>query len=43
MQRSAAAVMIPSGVPPMPISRSTPVPGPGRGDRAGDVAVGDEA
>jgi hypothetical protein len=27
MQRSAAALIMPSGVPPMPISRSTPVSG----------------
>ena len=34
--------MMPSGVPPMPSSRSMPVPSRGGHDRAGDVAVGDE-
>ena len=33
---------MPSGVPPMPSSRSMPVSGAGRHDGAGDVAVGDE-
>ena len=37
----AAAEITPSGVPPIPISTSTPVPGL-RGDRRCDVAVPDQ-
>ena len=43
MHLSAAAVMTPSGVPPMPNRMSAPESGPGGGDGAGHVAVGDEA
>ena len=38
----AHAAMTPSGVPPMPNRMSEPEPGGRDGDRAGDVAVGDE-
>ena len=42
MQRMAAAVMMPSGVPPMPASRSVPDVRPARRDRARHVAIGDQ-
>ena len=41
-QRSAAAVITPSGAPPMPITAWTPVPGHGAADRGRQVAVGDQ-
>ena len=40
---SAHAAITPSGVPPMPNSMSVPGVAPRDRDRAGDVAVGDEA
>jgi len=40
MQRIAAAAMVPSGVPPVPISRSVPDSGARHGDGPG--AVGDQ-
>ncbi len=43
MHFTAQAAMTPSGVPPMPSSRSMPAPRRARGqDRAGHVAVGDQ-
>ncbi len=42
MHLIAAAEMTPSGVPPMPISMSTPVDGCARRDRRGDVTVANQ-